>query len=510
MAGLLKILSPAQIKEADEFTIKQEPVSAVDLMERAAGKCVEWLTGHFSTDRHMVICCGLGNNGGDGLVIGRRLKQLGYNVRVYILRHSEQLSSGFSVNEQRLRRAAGDCVTDLYKEEDFPRIYKEDIVIDALFGIGLTRPLEGLPASLCHHINTSGATIISIDMPSGLFASAHTPDISAVIHASYTLTFQCPKLAFMFPENEERVGKWVILDIGLSPAFIKELDADAFLLSQSYISGFIKPRKKFSHKGTFGHALLIAGKYGSMGAAVMGARACLRSGVGLLTVHVPSSGVNIIQTSVPEAMVSADEYDKEFSSLPDISRFRTIGIGPGTGTSVSAAKALEQLLDQSPGPMVLDADAINIISRDRHLIGKIPAGSILTPHPGEFERLIGQSVDNFERHHLQKKFSADHAFYMLLKGAHSCLTTPEGKSYFNCTGNPGMAKGGSGDVLTGILTALMAQGYTSLETGLLGMYVHGLAGDLAKEKTGEISMIASDIIEALPEAFIRVATSQAL
>jgi hydroxyethylthiazole kinase-like uncharacterized protein yjeF len=500
-----KILSPEQVRQADAFTIGHEPVSSLDLMERASGACTDWILDNVAQAPHFKVFCGVGNNGGDGLAISRLLKQQGCHVKVYIVRHSEHVSADFRHNEQRLKRIYEEDIADIREAGELPDFDPGDVIIDALFGTGLSRPVEGLAAECIRHINQSKARVISIDMPSGLNADRHTPAPEAVVHATDTLSFQCPKLAFMFAENSARTGKWHILDIGLSRAFIENAVSDKFFLTRGFISGLIKSRDKFSHKGSYGHALLVVGKYGSMGAAVLAARACLRSGVGLLTVHVPSKGVDIMHVSAPEALVSVDGDPEQFSTCPDLSAFTAIGIGPGVGTVDKTKGAFTALLERKPLCMMLDADALNMMGMDRSLLGKMPGHSVLTPHPKEFERLAGKAGDDFERHRMQLELSAKYQACILLKGAHSCLTTPGGISYFNSTGNPGMARGGSGDVLSGIITGLLAQGYSSGDSSLIGMYVHGMAGDIAMKRLGVTGMVAGDIVDALPEAWMELA-----
>jgi NAD(P)H-hydrate epimerase len=363
--------------------------------------------------------------------------------------------------------------------------------------------VSGSPAVLIDHLNASGATIISIDVPSGLFCDATTtpPSGGVVVHATHTLTFAPPKLAFFFPENQVNVGTWHLLDIGLSKEFIRSAAVDNFMVETCDVVPMLRTRKKFDHKGNFGHALLIAGSTGKMGAAVLAARASLRAGTGLLTCAVPRSGLSILQTSVPEAMVIPDPSDHEISAIPDLSGFTAIGIGPGTGTSPGTANAVKMLIQQATHPIVFDADALNILAENRTWLAFMPKGSVLTPHPREFERLAGKSKDNFDRHRLQREFSARYQCFVVLKGAHTVTTTPDGLSFFNTTGNPGMATGGSGDVLTGILTGLMAQGYSSLEACLLGVFIHGMAGDIALKEQGYEALIAGDIINNLGKTF---------
>ncbi len=499
----LKIFSTQQIKDADRFTIEAEGILSIDLMERAALQCAHWLQQQFSKEKAFLIFCGPGNNGGDGLAIARLLFLAGYTVRVFVLSETEVFSEDFLENKKRWQQTE-QSISYITSEKDFPLISKSDLIIDAVFGTGLRRQVDGVCAACINHINARSSKIISIDIPSGLFADTSSIKSSAIIKAAVTLSFQFPKLAFFFPENAVWVGDWEILDIGLNDQFIKDQPTNHYQLTKELITSLIKPRNKFSHKGNFGHALLIAGSYGKMGAAVLAAKACLRSGTGLLTVHIPSCGNEIIQTTNPEAMVSIDTNEKLIGNEVGFHRFSAVGIGPGIGTDEITQKAVHFLLTFSESPLVLDADALNIISMHSDWLRLIPGNSILTPHPKEFERLAGTTTNDFERHELQIQLSKQYQVYIILKGAHTCISTPNGDCYFNTTGNPGMAKGGSGDVLTGIVTGLLAQGYTSLDACLISVFTHGLAGDLAKEQLGETGMIAGDLCEYLPPAFMQL------
>jgi NAD(P)H-hydrate epimerase len=392
-----------------------------------------------------------------------------------------------------------------------PEINGSDIVIDALFGSGLSKPLTGLSANIVKHINRSEATVIAIDIPSGLYGEKNGYDTpEAIIQADYTLTFGLPKLSFFFAENEQFVGKWHVLNIHLMHEAIDQQESRYWLTELSDIASTIPVRKKFSHKGYFGHALLMAGSYGRMGAAILAAKACLRSGAGLLTTHIVSKGYEIMQTAVPEAMVTIDPATEELSCLPDLSKFTAIGIGPGIGVSDPAGFALYQLLKNAQVPLILDADAINLLAAHTDWLGLIPENTMLTPHPGEFDRLTGLSKNGYERHLKQIEFSIKHKVIVVLKGAYTSVTAPSGSCQFNSTGNPGMATAGSGDVLTGIILSLLAQGYNPVNAALTGVYLHGLAGDLACEQTGEEALIASDIINYLGKSFKKIKNANEL
>ena len=353
-------------------------------------------------------------------------------------------------------------------------------------------------------INESNAKVISIDVPSGLFVDKHSEASSFIIKAFDTLTFQFPKLAFLSSENAMYFGNGHILDIGLKISEDIQKQTEAFYLTENFIKHLIKPRQKFSHKGTFGHSLLLVGSFGKMGAAIMSAHSLLRSGAGLLTVCVPKCGYEIMQTALPEAMVLVQGNDFLKIEKLDLKIYSSVGIGPGIGTEEDTQQSVKYVLSQSKKPLVIDADALNGISLHKEWLKLIPINSILTPHPKEFERLTKSINNDFEQHQLQIEFSKQYQVYVVLKGAHTCITTPEGKIYFNSTGNSGLAKGGSGDVLTGLITGLLAQGYSSFESSLIGVYVHGLAGDITKKEKGEIAMIPTDVIEKIYAAFKQI------
>ncbi|GAB2650060.1 bifunctional ADP-dependent NAD(P)H-hydrate dehydratase/NAD(P)H-hydrate epimerase [Emticicia sediminis] len=503
----MKILSVEQVRAADAYTIQHEPIASIDLMERASRAFVNWFCKYFETGNFKVkIFCGLGDNGGDGLAIARMLQPLGYDLEVFIVKYSEKSSENFQIN---LKRLESQLTINYIENEQFMFGFAEnDIIIDALLGSGLSRSIEGLLKSVIEEINCSETTIISVDTPSGLFADKSNDSTDSIIKATYTVAFQLPKLAFMLPQNEEFVGNWHIVDIGLHPNFIQNTETQFYFSTPKIVEKLIKPRKKFSHKGTFGHALLIAGSHGMMGAAVLAARACMRSGVGKLTVHSVKSGLPIMQTLLPEAMYweawnskSADFIATNFHVADFSNHFQAIGVGPGIGVNGIIRTSLEKLCEICRDlaiPMVLDADALNNFSTEkgRSAMKKIPENSILTPHPKEFRNLIAKSwKDDYEKLEFLREFSVRNKLIVCLKGANTAVALPDGTLHFNSSGNAGMATAGSGDVLTGIITALLAQGYEPKEAAILGVYQHGVAGDRAAEKFGMTSMMASDIIE---------------
>ncbi len=517
----MKILNAEQISRVDQYTIENKPISSIDLMEHAAQTCTDWITKKYRTgEAHTVyIFVGPGNNGGDGLAIARMLANLNYNVAVYVV--TDRLSPNSLINRDRLLEQNKVKLVFINTQQELPSITPQDIIIDALYGSGLNSPVGGFPARVIKHLNRSKAVIIAIDIPSGLFGEDNSQlrdealygqeyinvnqppkdHYDNVIQATYTLTFQTPFLSFFFAENAEHVGEWIVLPIGLDQDYMNKIESNYHYVTADEIKPKIITRKKFAHKGTYGHALLITGSYGKMGAAILASRACLRAGVGLLTTHIPKFGYDIMQTAVPEAMLSIDKYNKVSSEVPYISNYTAIGIGPGIGKSSATQTAVKSLLEKATVPMLFDADAINIIAESSELIDKLPPNSILTPHPKEFERLAGKSENNFARNKIQIEFAIKHKVYVVLKGAYTAIACPDGSCYFNTTGNPGMATAGSGDALSGIIVALLAQAMAPKDACLLGVYIHGLAGDIAAEKTGQESLIAGDIIDNLCYAF---------
>lgn len=493
----MKILTAQQTREADAYTIANEPIESIDLMERAATKCFDWIIKNYSSETEFSIFCGVGNNGGDGLVIARLLKQANYKVTVFVVEFSDNYSSDFKTNLGRLEK-----VEVNYLNQDNSRIVLRPniVVIDAIFGSGLTRPIDGFIAEIVHQINKN--EIIAIDLPSGLFAEDNRENnFDNIVKAKTTLTFQQPKLAIFFPQNYFFVGEWVVLPIGLHHGFISGLNVTNHIVSTSDAKSMLKPRTKFSHKGSFGHALLVAGSKGKMGAAILSAKACLRAGVGLLTVYLPAQGLEIMQTALPEAMCSVSGENDFIADVPDLSMYSAIGVGPGLGIEKQTQNTLKLLIQNSNYPLVIDADALNILAENKTWLAFLPSESILTPHPKEFERLVGKWDCDEERLELQKQFAIKQQVIVVLKGANTSIALPNGDVYFNATGNSGMATAGSGDVLTGIITSLLAQGYSPKESAILGVYLHGLAGDVAKENLTEYAMIASDIIDAIPKAY---------
>jgi ADP-dependent NAD(P)H-hydrate dehydratase / NAD(P)H-hydrate epimerase len=501
----MKVFETKIIKEIDALTIKKEGISSVDLMERAADGCVAWIEKNLSFIRHFIIFTGPGNNGGDGWAIARLLADKGFMVGVYHLPITDKRSADSEINHLRVIQQAKVEIKYVQTIADFPILEKNTVVIDALFGSGLSRPLNGLDADVVKRINDCENQVVSIDIPSGLFGEDNSKNReSAIVEADFTLSFQFPKKAFFFSENEKYTGQWYIIPIGIDPGVIQNMVPDCYFVSTGDIAPMIKKRKAFSHKGTYGHALLMAGSYGMTGAAILAAKACMRGGTGLLTTHVPKLSYPITQVAVPESVFSIDPHDKLITRLPDHIRFSAIGIGPGIGTADETTGVLNKLLQTVRVPLILDADALNILSMNVGMLDLLPEQTIITPHPGEFDRLMGASASGFERNQRQIECSKKYKIIIVLKGAYSSISLPNGSCYYNSTGNPGMATAGSGDVLTGVILSLLSQGYQPWEAAVTGTFLHGLAGDLAAAEIGQQALIADDIISYLGYAYKKI------
>jgi NAD(P)H-hydrate epimerase len=494
---MIKLLSKENISSLDAYTIKHEPVASIDLMERASKAFSTKFKALFPDKNHTILVfCGVGNNGGDGLAIARLLYEADYAVRSFSIGSLDKATDDFNENFRRL--PPGLKHLHLTNEMELPLVSDHEIIIDGLFGSGLSRPIHGLCGQLIHLLNESGATIVSIDIASGLYVDQHSS--GPIIQPKHTITFQLPKLAFLLPENHPFVGEWHVVPIGLNEEFIKKTDCREYILEADDVAPAIPKRSKFAHKGDAGRLLIVAGSTGKMGAAILATRAALRTGAGLIFTQLPGNGRDIMQVSVPEAMVIPEPNTDVVSAVHVPDKTNAVAIGPGLGTAPETAEALRTLLEKHPLPMVLDADALNILSTHPEWLSLVPQGSILTPHLGELERLLGPWENDFHRLELTRTFSAKYHVHVVTKGAHSVICHPNGTCYFNSTGNPGMATGGSGDVLTGIIGSLLAQGVPAAESARLGVCLHGLSGDLAEIKYGQLSLSASDLIQYLPEA----------
>ena len=491
----------------DKYTIEKDQINSIDLMERSAKVLTMAITEEWTDRTPVVIFAGPGNNGGDALAVGRLLLERGYHVKIYLFNTSKHLSPDCAANLQRLRDDIHPKkLTEVTTQFDPPELPKGTVVIDGLFGSGLNKPLTGGFASLVKYINQCAATVVSIDLPSGLMAEDNTFNVrSNIIRADLTLTLQQKKLSMMMADNQQYLGRIKVLDIRLSPEFIQRTESRCSILEEKDIRQLLKPRGDFAHKGSMGTALLIAGNYGMSGASVLATRACLRTGVGKVITHTPKRNYEIMQISVPEAVLQMDTEETIFSEPVDTEDYHAMGIGPGLGTSEATAIALIAQLRRCTCPVVVDADALNILASHRAWMQQLPKNLIFTPHPRELDRLAGITSSNCTERLFKACELADRLHgYILLKGHFSALCHPDGKVEFCSTGNSGMATAGSGDVLTGIITALLARGYKQVDAARIGMYLHGLAGDLAIKDLGKESLIASDLIDYLPKAFLRM------
>ena len=501
----MKLFTSAQIHELDKYTIENEPIKSIDLMERAAKAITQAITEVWGSQTPVIIFAGPGNNGGDALAVGRMLCDKGYDVCAYLFNVSGSLSEDCIINRKRLFDKKSKALIEVTQEFEPPQLDAGTLVVDGLFGSGLNKPLAGGFASLVKYINASPAQVVSIDIPSGLMTEDNTYNVRTnIIRANLTLTLQLPKLSFLFPENQMYIGRLKVLDIRLSKQGIDKIDANYTLIEENDIRPRLLHRDPFAHKGKMGNALIIAGSYGMGGASVLATKACLRAGAGKVTTHTPKRNSLLLQISVPEAIIQFDREETIFSEAVDTEDFNAVGIGPGLGTSEQTAIAIIAQLRRTQCPVVADADAINVIANHRAWLQQLPKGIIMTPHPKEFDRLEGPSTDSYERLMKARDLAQRLHGYILVKGHHTSLCLPDGHIMFNSTGNAGMATAGSGDVLTGIITGLLARGYKHEDACVVGMYLHGLAGDIAARELGIESVIASDLIKYIPQAFKRI------
>ncbi len=496
----MKLITGSDFKDWDQFTIKNEPITSIKLMERAADAFVDSFISYTSLKAKFVdIICGKGNNGGDGLAIARMLRDDFLEVRVHILDFMEESSKDFKTNLARLQKL-GDVPIQFYTDT-MPEIHRKSMIIDAILGTGVNKPVNGMLATWIDHINGLPNKVVSVDVPSGL----PTDDVclGTAIKCDLVITFQLPKLSFFLKENARFFDAWDVADIGLTKGFISSVATNYNLIDRQMLKKIYKRRHKNTHKGDYGHALIVAGSEGKIGAAILSTLGCLRSGAGLVTTCVPECGREIIHETIPEAMVLSKGFTCLNGTINDINNY-TIGIGPGIGTDEKTIFSLKSLLNSVEKPLVIDADGLNILALNPALSEQLPKGSILTPHYKEFQRLFG-TVDS-EKDMIDRavEISVNKGWIIVLKGAFSRIILPNGKQYINTTGNPGMATAGSGDVLTGIITGLLAQGMKPHHAAIYGVYVHGLAGDLALNEQSVESLIAGDIIRHLGKAFNKI------
>ena len=501
----MKIFAAEEIRQLDQYTITHEPIKSIDLMERASIAVVQFVTGQWTPEMPMVVFAGPGNNGGDALAVSRLLAERNYKVKTYLFNTKKQLSADCEENKRRLMEMPNGVEFHEVISEFEPPTLKDCVVIDGLFGTGLTKTLTGGYSSLVKYINAAKCPVVSIDVPSGLMTEDNALNVDAnVIRATYTLTFQQKKLSYLFDETQPFLGTLKVLDIGLSKQGMTEIASIYTMLEENDIKPLIKSRPDFAHKGSMGSALIVAGKYGMAGASVLATKACLKSGAGKVTALIPKNNNDIMQISVPEAVIVHDKDEEIISDSIDSQTYNAVAIGPGIGTDENTAIAVISQIRRGNAPCILDADALNVVATHRAWLMQLPKGIILTPHPKELERLVGHTVGCFEALSKARELARTLQGYVILKGHYSALCTPDGSVIFNSTGNSGMATAGSGDVLTGILAGLLARGYSQEDACKVGMYVHGLAGDMAMQYVGKESLMASDIITCLPKALMKL------
>ncbi len=497
----MKIFSAQQIYAADKFTIEKQGISSDALMERAAIQIFDWIHTRMQGAQVKIhLFCGIGNNGGDGIALARHLQEHGYNIAVYVVNYSKTRSKDFLINLERLKDRK---IWPEFLDSDctFPEIGRDDIIVDAIFGIGLNRPPDPWVVKLMRYLHETEAFTLSVDVPSGLYMDRGLVQAEAAVRANYVLSFQAPKLVFFLPQTGIYSNQWEILDIGLDQEYLTGTETIYELIGKNEVLPIYRPREKFSHKGTYGHSYIVGGSHGKIGAVHLAAKACLKTGSGLVTVYVPKCGLVPLQTNFPEAMVHADTGETHISDIQFDPDGKTVAIGVGMGKDATTVKTFSEFLTKAKGPMVIDADGLNILSENKALLKKLPKDSVLTPHPKELERLIGKWKDDFDKLKKGHAFSQKHQCVLIIKGAHT-ISLYQGRGYVNTTGNPGMATAGSGDVLTGMISGLMAQGHRALEASIFGVYLHGRAGDIAVEESGYQALVASNIVDAIGKAFL--------
>jgi len=498
----MKIFSKGQIYKGDKLTAKKQNISSTELMERAGIQIFNWLNVRMQGAQVPIhVFCGIGNNGGDGLVVARHLILHGYNVHTYVVNYSDKRTKDFLKNYDRIKESTKRWPNMLESESDLPEINKDDIIIDAIFGIGLNRPIDDWVKKVFQHLKKSEAFTLAIDIPSGLYTDKVPKNGNGVVWANYTLSFQSPKLVFFLPDTAKYIGQWEVLDIGIDLDYLSATETEVELIGKNEVLMVYKPREKYAHKGIYGHSLIVGGSYGKMGSVVLASRAALTIGAGLVTSFVPKCGYEILQTSIPEVMVLTDADEQHITNLTFDIEPTVIGLGIGMGTETASQNALTEFLKTNKTALVIDADGLNILSQNNELLDLLPAQTVLTPHPKELERLIGKWKNDFDKLKKAKAFSIKYDCILVIKGSNT-ITVYKEKYYVNTTGNPGMATAGTGDVLTGVITGLISQTYEPLTAAIFGVYLHGKSADIAIEALGYQSLIASDVIANLGKAYI--------
>lgn len=499
----MKIFTTQQIKEAEESTIKKQGITFLDLMERAGTAVFNWLHERLQGNPVQIhVFCGVGNNGGDGMVVARHLLTHGYTVKVYVVNYSEKRSELFLDNLERVKELKH-WPSILHDGDELPTIGADDVVIDCIFGNGLHRTPASWIASLIQHINNSKAFTLAVDIPSGLYTDKVPEDEKAVIYANHTLSFEFPKLTFFLTQTAKYTNNWELLPIGVDSEYVFQTKTSTVLVTKNDVLSLYQPRQKFSHKGTYGHVLVVGGSYGKIGAPILSTKAALHVGAGLVSAFVPKCGYQIVQTAIPEAMVKTCMHEEYISEIQVDFNPTAIAIGVGLGTKDVTKNGFTKFLETNTLPLVVDADGINILSEEPQLLAVLPKDTVLTPHPKEFKRLVGEWTDDIDKIEKAKAFSKQYNVILVLKDAHTIVVYQE-ELYINTTGNPGMATAGSGDALTGMIAGLIAQQYTPLQAAIFGVYLHGSAGDIAVQTEGYQALTAGILIEHIGKAYLQL------
>ena len=502
----MKIFSKEQIYKGDQLTAKKQDISSTELMERAGTEIFNWIHQRMQGAQVPIhVFCGIGNNGGDGLVLARQLINYGYNVHTYVVNCSDKRTKDFLVNYDLIKQTTKKWPEMLNCKADFPPIGPDDIIVDAVFGIGLNRPASDWVKGLFQHFRASKAFTLAVDLPSGLYPDEVPEDENGVVWADYTLSFQSPKLVFFLPDTSKFTLQWEVLDIGIDPEFLQQTETEVELIGKNEMLPIYKPREKFSNKGTYGHGLMVGGSYGKIGAMILSGRAALASGAGLVTAFIPKCGYIPMQTAFPEAMVITDVDEEKLTAIKFEFEPTAIGIGMGMGMDEKTHGAFQKFLKSNTSSLVIDADGINLLANHKDDLKLLKPQTVLTPHPKELERLIGKWKNDFDKLKKAKAFSKKYNCILVIKGAHT-ITVFVDKLYINSTGNPGLSTGGTGDVLTGIITGLICQGHEPLTATLFGVYLHGKSADIAVEDYGYQSLTASHVIDYLGQAYLDLFT----
>lgn len=497
----MKIFTSEDIRTIIAKSLEADGSTVAELAEKVAEGVAADILARWRPTKRTFVFAGPGLNGAYGLATARKLAEAGFSPEVFLFNiRGKMLSPDCKRLRDEVEKVPGLTLTEVVNTFDPPQLPSSALVVDALFGVENHQPLAGGFVSLVRYINESRTTVVSIDLPSGLFSDWNPNGVNRdIIHANTTVAVGFPHLCFLMDENAELVGQWKVLDVGFDEGVVREMPTKFHLVERADIKRVLRPRSEFCNKNDLGHALLIAGSYGMVGAATLAARGALRSGAGKVSVYSASCAYSPLQTSVPEAMFIGDKGKFMVGAInpatfPQSAKGNlAVAIGPGLGTNDATAAAVESFIKSWDKPMVVDADALNIIAMKRDLLNHLPLLSVLTPHDGEFDRLFDAQF-NHERRILKAiEMSAAYNILILLKGRYSALVRPDGKVFFNFSGNPGMATGGSGDVLTGVIAGFMAQGLKPEVASIVAAFVHGEAGDLAAEEQGEYGMTSGDI-----------------